>query len=73
MVAITLVHLIKKNSRQIVRRWAREFRHEPPSQWYETSRGRDCEGDRRSWLIAICPSDAGGDNSDTLNLNDAVF
>jgi hypothetical protein len=39
MVAIALVHLIEKISRQIVRRSAREFRHEPPSQWNETSGG----------------------------------
>jgi hypothetical protein len=38
----------------------------PPSQWNETSRGRDYEGDCRSWRVAVCPSDAAGDNSDTL-------
>src|SRR5580704_453263 len=25
-----------------------------PSRWNETSRGRDCEGDCRSWRIAVC-------------------
>ena len=39
---------------------------EPPSQWNETSRGRDYEGDCRSWRIAICSSDAVGDNSDAF-------
>ena len=66
MVAIALVHLIEKDSPQIVGDSAREFRHKPPSQWNETSRGRDCEGDCRSWRIAICPSDAREDNSDTF-------
>jgi hypothetical protein len=72
LVAIALVHLIEKDSRQIVRRSVK-FRHEPPSQWNETSRGRDGECKCRSWRIAICPSDAGEDNSDTSNLNDADF
>jgi len=55
MLAIALVHLIKKNSRQIVMRSAREFRHEPPSQWNETSRGGTAKAAVALGAIAICP------------------
>jgi hypothetical protein len=50
----------------VVCRVADATERESSSQWNETSRGGAGKATCRSWRIAVCPSDAAGDNSDTF-------
>jgi|GEM_PF-6094600 len=73
MVAIALVHLIEKDSPQIVGDSAREFRHKPPSQWMKHLGGGTAKATVALGALPYAPLMLGGGQFRHVNLHDAVF